>query len=101
MRDASDRAARLQLAANAAKHRRDPNVLDLHKLTVAEARRAAAEFAALWAAAPRTARTLKVIVGAGHHSEAGPRLKAAVSAHLVRLGWRVEPGGNGWFYLRP
>ncbi|KAJ3092259.1 hypothetical protein HK102_009229 [Quaeritorhiza haematococci] len=86
-------------------------VLDLHYLTVSEARAFIEEAVTDWyhrqpvstdSIAGRTVKNpLKIITGVGNHSSGGKaKLYPAVFAMLRRNGWRVEHGGNGWMWVK-
>ncbi|KAH6564021.1 hypothetical protein BASA50_002701 [Batrachochytrium salamandrivorans] len=100
MKATNDRAAQAQLDLNRIKNGHDINVLDLHGLVTSEAKQAAMEYANEWANIKTSSRRLKIITGAGNHSVDGrARLYHSVWAHLVRQGWSIESGGNGWFFV--
>ncbi|RKO85898.1 hypothetical protein BDK51DRAFT_28285, partial [Blyttiomyces helicus] len=85
------------------RHGMDPNVVDLHELTVKEAidhvEVAVNEWYSREGATRRPSKPLKIIAGAGTHSSDGIRkLYPAVSGYLQKKGWKIEPGGNGWFF---
>ncbi|KAI9088719.1 hypothetical protein DFS34DRAFT_422992 [Phlyctochytrium arcticum] len=98
-------AAAAVVQRNIQKHRNDPNVLDLHELTVREAVKYALEAVNEWhsrgGSQAVALRPLKVITGAGNHSKGGQRkVYPAVWAALQSRGWPLIPGGSGWFYVK-
>ncbi|KAJ8327506.1 hypothetical protein QVD99_007959 [Batrachochytrium dendrobatidis] len=96
----NDQAAQAQLDINRTKSNNDCNVLDLHGLSLKEAKQAASEYANEWACNRNSGRKLKIVTGAGNHSVGGQaRLYSGVWSHLQKCGWSIEAGGNGWFFV--
>ncbi|KAJ3279924.1 hypothetical protein HK104_001064 [Borealophlyctis nickersoniae] len=97
-------AAQALIERNKARQGNDPNVLDLHGLTVPEALEYVEGAVNDWysrdgaSTSPRA--PLKIIAGAGMHSKGIRKLYPAVYKQLSRKGWKLTPGGNGWFFVR-
>jgi hypothetical protein len=86
-------AADLIFQENRKKH--PGGVIDLHGLTVAEAKeRLLPELIS------NNQATVKVITGYGHHSEGDGKLLKSMQSFLSKDGWKVEEGGNGWFFVK-
>jgi hypothetical protein len=71
----------------------DGRQVDLHGLTVREAKERLAEYMDVHRG------RLKVITGAGHHSINGSRLFQTIQSWFRSQGYVVETGGNGWFFV--
>ncbi|GAA5998618.1 uncharacterized protein JCM10292_002827 [Rhodotorula paludigena] len=85
-----DRAARVAVGERRAKH--DPNTVDLHGLTLAQALSIVDEAVNSWWTAARDTEypvPLRIVTGVGRHSRNNtPILAPAVAKHLDREGWR-------------
>lgn len=98
---ANQKAAELRFAYNSTLHS-DPNTIDLHGLTVAESELRLEAFCASWCAMTNRANAIRIITGAGHHSSgSGGTLMPCMQKYMRRMKWKVEEGGNGWFYAKP
>lgn len=78
----------------------DPTSIDLHGLTYNEAKQKLVEVIGGWNCRDRG--RVKIITGAGNHSSNGVgRLAVSMPGVVRQMGWKVESGGNGWFYAYP
>ena len=66
------------------------NEFDLHGLTIKESIRLIEPLL--------RQGMVKIITGAGNHSENGARLYPALTRWFKLRGWQVKAGGNGWFF---
>ncbi|KAJ3274853.1 hypothetical protein HDV01_002057 [Terramyces sp. JEL0728] len=72
----------------------EEGVLDFHGLTLQESIKEMNECL-------QGRKRLKIITGAGIHSQGRSVLMPGLKRFIKQKGWQVEDGGNGWFYCRP
>ncbi|KAJ2996403.1 hypothetical protein HDV02_006552 [Globomyces sp. JEL0801] len=92
-----EKAADAQLEYNRARHNRDPNVIDLHGLTVKQAKERLELYSNQWALS--NTGWLKIITGAGNHSKGKGKLYPAMYSFMTQRKWRTKEGGDGWFFV--
>jgi hypothetical protein len=71
-----------------------PYTIDLHGLTVKEAK----DLLSVYILTSK--QRLKIITGAGNHSKGGGKLFVTIQAWFRDQAWRIDEGGNGWFFAR-
>jgi hypothetical protein len=73
--------------------------LDFHGLTLGESKEKLDVYLKEWASIKNRDKWLKIITGAGNHSISGVGvLYKGLKNYVMALGWKVESGGNGWFF---
>ena len=78
----------------------DANVIDLHGLTLEESKNIVERYIQNWDG--RNKQKVKIITGAGNHSRGNVgKLLHSMPRFVQNMGWSVENGGNGWFYIKP
>jgi hypothetical protein len=77
------------------------NTVDLHGLTIEEAKFHLLNYVEKWKLLKIREKELKVITGAGNHSKGNGKLYKNMSELVVNLGWKYRDGGNGWFFIKP
>ena len=92
MHESNQNAAELIFRHN--QNMAEPNVIDFHGLTVAESEAIVNRNNGDW----RRRGKVKIITGFGHHSDGVSRLYPAIWRLFTVLKWKVEVGGNGWFF---
>ena len=99
MKEMNQNASQAIIQANRNLHGNDPNVVDFHGLTVAEAKIYAADVLNARSASSNTNRKIKIIAGVGNHSKGEkPKLYPMLYQFCLKQGWKVRFGGPGWFW---
>lgn len=98
MREVRSKAALATLQSN--NRNSDINTIDLHGLTVPEAKEFITDFINNWTRNERKKGKVRVITGLGNHSESGSKLGPAMKSFFRKLGWQIEEG-TGFLFVWP